>query len=623
MADRTASATPRPTLPIGGRGLRGPGGPGGPMGRRIEQAKDVRGTVKRLARYLKPYWAALIVVATLVLAGTGLSLLGPDLMGKAIDAMASRQGLAVVMRFLGGMLGVYLLSWVAEAGQGYIMAGVSQRLLRTLRRDLFEHLQTLSLSFFDRYQHGELMSRLTNDIETLNMVLSMGIVRIVADVVTLVGVVVMMFAINVWLALVAMIILPLMLLFTASIARRTRSGFRDLQMQLGQLNALMEETITGQKVIQAFGQQGRIIKQFDALNAKVRDTGARAQIFALLVPPMMTVLSNADIALIVGLGGWLALKGLVTVGAIAAFISYARRFAQPLRQIADLYNSIQAGLAGAERVFEILDEVPEVQDAPDATPLENVRGEVEFDHVYFEYVPGVPVLKDVCLHAKPGQTIALVGPTGAGKTTIVNLLSRFYDVKSGAIRIDGRDIRTVTKDSLRRQLGIVLQDTFLFTGTVMENIRYGRLDATDEEVIAAAKLANADSFIRRLPKGYQTELSEQAANLSQGQRQLLAIARAVLANPRILVLDEATSSVDTRTEMVIQEALLRLMEGRTAFVIAHRLSTIRKADLVLVIHNGEIIERGTHEELLAKRGFYYRLYMSQFRGVEQAIPAVE
>lgn len=593
------------------------------MGRRIEQAKDVRGTVKRLARYLKPYWAALIVVATLVLAGTGLSLLGPDLMGKAIDAMASRQGLAVVMRFLGGMLGVYLLSWVAEAGQGYIMAGVSQRLLRTLRRDLFEHLQTLSLSFFDRYQHGELMSRLTNDIETLNMVLSMGIVRIVADVVTLVGVVVMMFAINVWLALVAMIILPLMLLFTASIARRTRSGFRDLQMQLGQLNALMEETITGQKVIQAFGQQGRIIKQFDALNAKVRDTGARAQIFALLVPPMMTVLSNADIALIVGLGGWLALKGLVTVGAIAAFISYARRFAQPLRQIADLYNSIQAGLAGAERVFEILDEVPEVQDAPDATPLENVRGEVEFDHVYFEYVPGVPVLKDVCLHAKPGQTIALVGPTGAGKTTIVNLLSRFYDVKSGAIRIDGRDIRTVTKDSLRRQLGIVLQDTFLFTGTVMENIRYGRLDATDEEVIAAAKLANADSFIRRLPKGYQTELSEQAANLSQGQRQLLAIARAVLANPRILVLDEATSSVDTRTEMVIQEALLRLMEGRTAFVIAHRLSTIRKADLVLVIHNGEIIERGTHEELLAKRGFYYRLYMSQFRGVEQAIPAVE
>ncbi|MBC7316328.1 MAG: ATP-binding cassette domain-containing protein, partial [Chloroflexi bacterium] len=273
--------------------------------------------------------------------------------------------------------------------------------------------------------------------------------------------------------------------------------------------------------------------------------------------------------------------------------------------------------------FEILDEVPDVQDAPDAVPLENVRGEVEFDHVNFEYVPGVPVLKDVCLHAMPGQTIALVGPTGAGKTTIVNLLSRFYDVQSGAIRIDGRDIRTVTKDSLRRQLGIVLQDTFLFTGTVMENIRYGRLEATDEEVIAAAKLANADSFIRRLPKGYQTELSEQAANLSQGQRQLLAIARAVLADPRILVLDEATSSVDTRTEMVIQEALLRLMEGRTAFVIAHRLSTIRKADLVLVIHNGEIIERGTHEELLAKRGFYYRLYMSQFRGVEQALLAAE
>ncbi len=624
MADRTASAGSRPVLPVG-RARFGPGGPGGhgPMGRRIEQAKDVRGTVKRLARYLKPYWHALVAVALLVLIGTGLSLLGPDLMGKAIDAMASRQGLAVVMRFLLGMLGVYLLSWASQVGQGYIMAGVSQRLLRTLRRDLFQHLQSLSLRFFDRYQHGELMSRLTNDIETLNMVLSMGIANIVADVVTLVGVVVMMFAINAWLALVAMIILPLMLVFTASIARRTRAGFRNLQMQLGQLNALMEETITGQKVIQAFGQQERVISEFEKINTTVRDTGTRAQILALLVPPMMTVLSNADIALIVGLGGWLALKGLVTVGAIAAFISYARRFSQPLRQIADLYNSIQAGLAGAERVFEILDEVPDVKDAPNAVPLENVQGEVEFDHVYFEYVPGVPVLKDVCLHAKPGQTIALVGPTGAGKTTIVNLLSRFYDVQSGAIRIDGRDIRTVTKDSLRRQLGIVLQDTFLFTGTVMENIRYGRLDATDEEVIAAAKLANADSFIRRLPKGYQTELSEQAANLSQGQRQLLAIARAVLANPRILVLDEATSSVDTRTEMVIQEALLRLMEGRTSFVIAHRLSTIRKADLVLVIHNGEIIERGTHEELLAKRGFYYRLYMSQFRGVEQALLAAE
>lgn len=622
MADRTSSATSRPVLPIG-RG--GPGGPGGhgAMGRRIEQAKDARGTIKRLARYFKPYWHALIAVAVLVVAGTGLSLLGPDLMGKAIDAMAGRQGLAIVGRFLLGMLGIYLLSWLSGVGQAYIMAGVSQRLLRTLRRDLFQHLQALSLSFFDRYQHGELMSRLTNDIETLNMVLSMGIASIVADVITLVGVVVLMFAINVWLALVAMIILPLMLLFTASIARRTRAGFRDLQMQLGQLNALMEETITGQKVVQAFGQEKRVIQQFDVLNAKVRDTGTRAQILSLLVPPMMTVLANADIALIVGLGGWLALKGLVTVGAIAAFISYARRFSQPLRQIADLYNSIQAGLAGAERVFEILDEVPDVQDAPNAVPLENVRGEVEFDHVNFEYVPGVPVLKDVCLHAMPGQTIALVGPTGAGKTTIVNLLSRFYDVQSGAIRIDGRDIRTVTKDSLRRQLGIVLQDTFLFTGTVMENIRYGRLEATDEEVIAAAKLANADSFIRRLPKGYQTELSEQAANLSQGQRQLLAIARAVLADPRILVLDEATSSVDTRTEMVIQEALLRLMEGRTAFVIAHRLSTIRKADLVLVIHNGEIIERGTHEELLAKRGFYYRLYMSQFRGVEQALLAAE
>jgi len=623
MTDRTRGEATLSGQPRQQATAMGPrrGGPG--MMRTIEQATDPRGAALRLLRYLRPYLLAMSVALLLVTLGTALSLAGPWLQGQAIDALITPSLRNQLGRVLLTMAGVYLLTWGGEVAQGYVMAGVTQKVLRNLRRDLFEHLQTLSLSYFDRQPHGELMSRLTNDIESINMVLSMGFVRIIADLITLVGVVALMFALNVWLALTAMVILPLMLLFTATIARRTRRGYRGLQSQLGQLNGLMEETITGEKVVQSFGQEKATIRRFDALNNQVRDTGMRAQLLSMLVPPMMTVLANADIALIAGVGGWLSLQGLVTVGTIAAFIGYARRFANPLRQIADLYNSLQSALAGAERVFQILDEVPEIEDAPDAVALESIRGEVEFDHVDFCYVPGVPVLKNVSLHAHPGQTIALVGPTGAGKTTIVNLLSRFYDIQSGAIRVDGHDIRTVKKDSLRRQLGVVLQDTFLFTGTVMDNIRYGRLVASDEEVIAAAQLANADGFIRRLPQGYQTVLSERASNLSQGQRQLLAIARAVLADPRILVLDEATSSVDTRTEVVIQQALLRLMEGRTAFVIAHRLSTIRKADLVLVIHNGEIIERGTHHELLAQRGFYYNLYMSQFRGVQQALVAAE
>ncbi len=599
-----------------GRGMGPRGGHGPGMARTIEKAQDPRGALLRLAGYLRPYLGAVIAAMALVILGTALSLAGPYLQGKAIDAWVSGQFGAVLTRILITMAGVYLVSWGGDIAQGFIMAGVSQRMLRGLRRDLFEHLQALSLSYFDAHPHGDLMSRLTNDIESINMVLAMGFARIVADLITLVGVVALMFVMDWRLALVAMIILPLMLAFTATIAKRTRKGFRGLQSQLGTLNGLMEETITGERVVQAFSQERAVTRSFDVLNTQVRDTGSKAQLLSMLVPPMMTVLSNADIALIAGAGGWLALQGLATVGTIAAFVGYARRFANPLRQIADLYNSLQSALAGAERVFQILDEKPEIADAPDAVVLDQVRGEVEFDHVDFGYVPGVPVLRDVSLRANPGQTIALVGPTGAGKTTIVNLLSRFYDIQGGAIRVDGHDVRAVAKDSLRRQLGVVLQDTFMFTGTVMENIRYGRLEASDDEVIAAATLANADGFIRRLPKGYQTELSERATNVSQGQRQLLAISRAVLADPRILVLDEATSSVDTRTEIVIQQALLRLMEGRTAFVIAHRLSTIRKADEVLVINDGQIVERGTHEALLAARGFYHRLYMSQFRGVE-------
>jgi len=581
---------------------------------KIEKARDVRGALARLAAYLRPYTWTLAVILALTMLSSALGVSGPYLIGVAIDRFITSGDVPGLLRIALLMVGVYLVNWLAQTGQDYLMATVAQKALRALRRDLFEHLQTLSLSFFDQRPQGELMSRLTNDIDAINQALSQNVTQMTTSLLTIVGIVGVMFALNIWLALGTMIVFPLMLWVTASVARRTRQGFRRLQMQLGQLNGLMEETLSGERVVQAFRQEAAAIAAFDEANLAVREAGIRAQVFPMLIPPLMGTLSNANTAVVAGLGGWLALHGLVSVGVIATFVTYSRRLADPLRQMSNLYNVIQAALAGAERIFEIIDQQPELVDAPDAVALDDIAGEVVFDHVDFSYLAGAPVLRDMSLEAKPGRTIALVGPTGAGKTTMVNVLSRFYDIQGGAIRIDGRDIRQVKQDSLRQQLGIVLQDTFLFSETVMENIRYGRLDATDEECIAAARLANADQFIRRLPQGYQTQLSERGSNLSQGQRQLLAIARAVLSDPRILILDEATSSVDTRTEVRIQEALLRLMEGRTSFVIAHRLSTIRNADRILVINDGRIIERGTHEELLAQRGFYHHLYMSQFKG---------
>jgi ATP-binding cassette subfamily B protein len=590
---------------------------------RIEKARNVRGALSRLVGYLRPHVLPLAVAVLLVVLSTGLTLAGPYLLGLAIDRFIKTGNLAGLLRISLIMLAVYLCYWLAQAAQGILMARVGQRALHALRRDLFEHLQTLSLSFFDRRPVGELMSRLTNDIQTISILLTTNVTQAVSSLLTLVGVLVMMFVLDARLTLGAFLVMPLMVGVVLLVGQRTRRAFRIQQMRLADLNAVMEETIAGQRVVQAFGQQAGALAAFDQANWAARQAGVAAQSLALLIPPLMTALTEADIALVAGLGGWLALLGYTSVGTIATFAAYARTFSQPLRMLADLYNQVQAALAGAERVFEIIDTQPELTDAPDARPLEKIEGHVVFEHVDFGYVRGVPVLHGINLEAQPGQTIALVGPTGAGKTTIVNLLSRFYDIQNGAIRIDGHDIRTVTQDSLRQQLGIVLQDTYLFTGAVMDNIRYGRLDASDEECIAAARLANADQFIRRLPQGYATLLSERASNLSQGQRQLLAIARAVLADPRILVLDEATSSVDTRTEVHIQEALLRLMEGRTAFVIAHRLSTIRNADLLLVINDGRIVERGTHDELLARRGFYYRLYMSQFKERNGANDAIE
>ncbi len=604
-----AASDRRPQAPFALRPGRGPR-----MGMGFERAKDVRGTIRRLATYLRSYRTAVAIVFVLAAFGAGVGLAGPYLMGRAINAIVAHQSWPSIVRLVLLMLGSYIVAWFAQTGQGVLVATTVQKAMRELRQELFVHLQTLSLQFYASRSAGDLMSRLTNDMDAISRVLSQNVTQLFSGLLTLAGILIVMFILNVWMALASMIFLPLMVVLVAAVGRKTRGAFRSYQRNLGILNGRLEETYSGQRVVMAFGQEERALASFDEANAAVRQVGVYAMSYALLVMPMMGILSNANVAVIAGLGGWLTVNSLASIGLIATFIIYSRRFAEPLRQLGNLYNQIQQSLAGAERIFETIDVEPDLIDEADAVDLPRVRGDVSFENANFSYVPGVRVLNDVNLSARSGERIALVGPTGAGKTTIVNLLTRFYDLDEGTIRIDGRDIRSITKSSLRRQLGIVLQQTFLFAESVMENIRYGRLDATDEEVVEAAKLANADRFIRRLPQGYDTELSERGSNLSEGQRQLIAIARAILADPRILILDEATSSVDTRTEVQIQQALHELMKGRTSFVIAHRLSTIRDADRIVVIEAGRIVEQGNHEELIARRGAYHRLYMSQFRG---------
>ena len=590
-------------LPRGQRGLR-----------RIEKAKDPRSTLLRLIPYLAYFKAGLILVLVFVLAYTALGLIPPYLIKTAIDRDIPGKDIAGLARIALLMLVVYILNNLFQGVANWVMAGISQRALKRIRTDLFQHLQILPLSFFDRNPAGELMSRLTNDIDAINQSVSQNVISLVASVLSMAGIMVAMFIMDKWLALTSLLVVPIMLWFSQFVARYTRKGYQELQKHLGELNGVMEESISGEKVIKAFRRNDFVVNKFRQHNQEVFKAGIFANNYALLLMPLTDVLGKFFVIVIAVTGGFLALKGLVSVGVIAAFIIYAQNFIQPLRQLSNLYNTIQAALAGAERVFEIIDTPAEIDDAQKAIPLESIQGYVRFDHVKFGYRPDIPIIKDMSIEAKAGEILALVGPTGAGKTTIINLLTRFYEIDNGSISIDGKDIRDLKKDDLRHQLGLVLQDTFLFSDTVMENIRYGRLDATDEECIEAAKLADADHFIRQLPQGYQTSLSERAGNLSQGQRQLLAIARAILANPGILILDEATSSVDTRTEARIQNSLLRLMKGRTSFVIAHRLSTIRNADQLLVINNGEIVEKGTHQELLDKRGFYHHLYVSQFKG---------
>jgi ATP-binding cassette subfamily B multidrug efflux pump len=592
---------------------------GGPQQRalhvgKIEAAKNPKSALMRLLPYLRPFKTSIVWVLGLVVLYTFLGLIGPYLMGVAIDSLLRSKTSVGLARISVAMLIVYVLYNVLQAVSGRLMAGVSQLALKQLRADLFSHVQRLPVSFFDQNPAGDLLSRLTNDIDAINQAISQNVTTLVASLLSMVGIVVAMFVLNYWLALASLLVVPIMFWFTRFVARYTRKGFRDLQRDLGQLNGVMEEAISGQRTSHAFRRKEAAIDAFRRGNQQVFSAGVYANSYALLLMPITSVLGNLFVIVLAGLGGWLALSGLVSVGIIATFISYGQSFVQPLRQLANLYNSIQAALAGAERIFAIVDLPPELDDPAEVVALAEVRGDVIFDHVRFGYLPDVPVLQDLSFEAKPGQVVALVGPTGAGKTTIINLLTRFYEINGGSVRIDGKDIRSLKKHDLRQNLGLVLQDVFLFSGSVLDNIRYGRLEASDAEVIEAAKLAEADAFIRLLPNGYETQLSERAGNLSQGQRQLLAIARAILADPAILILDEATSSVDTRTEVRIQRAFLNLMRGRTSFVIAHRLSTIVDADQILVIEHGALAESGKHAELLTRRGVYHRLYTSQFKG---------
>jgi ATP-binding cassette, subfamily B, multidrug efflux pump len=608
MSDRGGRAPEAALRAMGAAGPRG--------GVRIERAKDTRATLRRLGSYLLPYRGQLLGVCGSVVCYTLLGLFGPYLMGVAIDRYVAARDASGLARTAGLMLAAYLGGNLLQLAGNWVMAGVSQRALAELRRQLFQHLQTLPIAFFDQRSPGELMSRLTSDIDAVNQAVSQNITSLLASVLSMTGIVVAMFVLDPWLALASVLVVPLMLWFTRFVAVYTRRGFRELQRELGALNGVMEEAISGQRVVKAFRRSESVLARFDRQNDELYRTSVYANSYALLLMPLTAVLGNLFVIVLAGLGGYLALLGLVSVGIIATFITYSQNFINPLRQLSNLYNTIQAALAGAERVFEILDVAPELDRgaSPEKSSLQ-LRGEVKFEHVEFGYSPELTTIRDMSLEAKPGDLVALVGPTGAGKTTIVNLLTRFYELRGGRISIDGVDLRELPKAALRRELGIVLQESFLFGDTVMENIRYGRLEATDEQVMEVARLAEADAFIRHLPNGYQTRLAERGSNLSQGQRQLVAIARTLLADPAILILDEATSSVDTRTEARIQRALSRLMRGRTSFVIAHRLSTIRDATQILFIKDGTVAERGTHAELLARGGLYAQLYESQFRGV--------
>ncbi len=609
--------------------MAGPMGHGPHAGN--QKAKDFKGTLVRLSKYLKPYRVGLVVVAIAAITSVIFSIISPKIMAKITDEL-----IRPILELVGGnptpspidfsyiwnivviLIGLYVLSAAFSYLQQFIMAGVSQKVVYDLRRDIDEKLARLPLKFFDSHTHGELLSRFTNDVDNISATLQQSITQVITSVTTVVGVLIMMLTISPLLTLISIIVIPLSGILMMMVVKRSQKYFIGQQKKLGELNGHIEEMYTGHNVVKAFGHEKKAIDEFDEVNEGLYNVGWRAQFLSGLVMPIINFIGNLGYVLVAVVGGVLVTKGRITVGDIQAFIQYNRQFTQPIAQVAQISNIIQSTVASAERVFELLDEEEVIPEPVNPVKAKADCGAVEFEHVKFGYREDRILINDMNIKAKPGQMVAIVGPTGAGKTTLVNLLLRFYELNGGRILVDDVDITEMNRADLRKKFGMVLQDTWLFNGTIRDNIAYGKKNATEEEIIAAAKAAHADHFIRVLPEGYDTILNEEVSNISQGQKQLLTIARALLADPEIMILDEATSSVDTRTELQIQNAMKTLMKGRTSFVIAHRLSTIREADVILVMKDGDVIETGNHETLMAQNGFYADLYNSQFNQEEEA-----
>src|SRR5579863_9613496 len=616
------------------RGPMGGGGAWGAMGRPVEKPKNFKATALRLARYFLPQKFLLIAVLITAILGTVFNIVGPKILGLATTRLF--EGVKAKILFLRAphpptavapgidfgyigtvlliLLGLYIISALFMYMQQFIMAGVAQRTMYQMRKEVDEKLSRLPLKYFDSRTHGEIMSRAVNDMDNLSTTLQQSITQVISSFVTLIGVIVLMLTISPLLSLIVLLTFPLSMFVTMGIAKRSQNYFRRQQRALGELNGHVEEMYVGHKIVKAFGRETQSVAEFIERNERLYEASWRAQFVSGIIMPLMRFIGNLGYVFVAVVGGIMVTRGAIAIGDVQAFIQYAQQFTQPITQLANFANVIQSTMASAERIFELLDEEEEIPEATTANALAAPRGAVEFQHVKFGYKEDVVLMEDMNIDVQPGQMIAIVGPTGAGKTTLVNLLMRFYEVNGGRILVDGVDITEIRRGELRRTFGMVLQDAWLFNGTIRENIAYGREDATEQEIIRAARAANADHFIRTLPGGYNTVLNEEASNISSGQKQLLTIARAFLADPEILILDEATSSVDTRTEIQIQKAMSELMKGRTSFVIADRLSTIRDAEMILVMNHGTIIETGTHEELLAKNGFYADLYNSQFTG---------
>jgi ATP-binding cassette, subfamily B, multidrug efflux pump len=615
-------------VPGAGPRRPGPGGGFGPMGMGmpVQRAKDFRGTLRRLIGYLRPYKLQLLSVLLTAMISTVFAIVSPKIMGKATTKLF--EGLMMKIKGVPGakidfdyighiiilLIGLYLMSAIFAYIQQYIMAGVAQKTVYNLRNEVEEKLNRLPLKYFDSRTHGEILSRAVNDVDNISTTLQQSLTQLITSVVTLIGVIVMMLSISPLMTLIVVVTLPLSFIATAKIAKKSQQFFKKQQKSLGQLNGHVEEMYTGHKVIKVFGHEKKSIEQFEGINEKLYQAGWKAQFVSGMIMPLMSFINNIGYVLVSVAGGILVTKKAIEIGDIQAFIQYTRQFSQPIAQTASIANIIQSTVASAERVFEILDETEEIPETVEALVIDSPKGDVAFENVSFGYKENELLIENINFEVERGKKVAIVGPTGAGKTTLINLLMRFYEINEGKILIDGIDTRELKREDLRGLFGMVLQDTWLFNSSIRDNIAYGREGATEEEIISAAQAANADHFIRTLPEGYDTILNEEASNISQGQKQLLTIARAILANPAILILDEATSSVDTRTELQIQRAMNHLMKGRTSFIIAHRLSTIRDADLILVMNNGSVIEKGNHAELLASGGFYADLYNSQFTG---------